>query len=363
MICRALIASLALGLTTACGGSGTDSADSKATEGPSENVVQPAAQKANGVVNVYSGRHYDSDRIMYDTFEAETGIKVRLREASGSALLETMKVEGEASPADLVITSDAGALYRFQDAGLLQPLQSDALEAAIPANFREPEGHWFGFAKRARVIVYDPTRLSGEQVDEYIDLAAPELQGDICMRSSSNIYNLSLMADMIERLGADQAEATAKAIVNNFARAPKGGDTAQIQSVAAGECAAAFVNHYYWVRLTQSGSDKDRDVAAKTKLSFPEQDAGGTHVNVTGAGLAANAPNKDNAIKLLEWLATTEGQSMLVTETREFPMVEGAALPAGLEALPDFKQSQMPLSVFGERQAEAQMIYDRAGWN
>ncbi len=338
-------------LLTSCGQTNNDNADN------------PLPTGKDAVVNVYSARHYDSDRLMYDAFEAETGIKVRLRESRGSTLLEAMKVEGASSPADLVISADAGILYRFQSAGLLQPLVSETLETVIPQNFREPDGHWFGLSKRARIIVYDPERLNEVQVDTYSDLAAPELAGEVCMRSSSNIYNLSLMADLIERLGADEAEDLARNIVQNFARQPKGGDTAQIQSVAAGECSVALTNHYYWVRLTQSGSDKDRDVAAKTKLSFPEQDADGTHVNVTAAGLAAHAPNRENAVRLLEWLATPAGQAMLVTETKEFPMLEGVELPAGLEDLPDFKQSSMTLSVFGKRQSEAQQVYDRAGWN
>ena len=341
-------------ILTGCGQSGDDNAD---------NTSDGKNSESNGVVNVYSARHYDSDKDMFKAFEADTGIKVRLRESKGSTLLEAMKVEGESSPADLVIAADAGILYRFQTEGLLQSMSSEALETAIPAHFREPGGHWFGLSKRARIIVYDPERLTAEQVASYADLAAPELAEDVCMRSSSNIYNLSLMADLIERLGAGEAEAVASKIVQNFARAPKGGDTAQIQSVAAGECAAAFTNHYYWVRLTQSGSAKDREVAAKTQLSFPEQETTGTHVNVTAAGLAANAPNKENAVELIEWLATEKGQAMLVTETREFPMIEGAKLPKGLETLPKFKESTMPLTVFGERQSEAQQVYDRAGWN
>lgn len=342
---------LASTLMSACSGAGDDNADTQ------------AALQSQGVVNVYSARHYDSDKLMYDTFEEETGIKVRLRESRGSALLEAMKVEGASSPADIVISADAGILYRFQTQDLLQPLSSEALESVIPANFREPNGHWFGLSKRARIIVYDPERLTADQVASYKDLASADLAGEICMRSSSNIYNLSLMADLIERLGAEEAEAIAKQIVTNFARQPKGGDTAQIQSVAAGECSAAFTNHYYWVRLAQSSSEQDREVARRTALAFPEQDSAGTHVNVTAAGLAAHAPNKENAIKLLEWLATPKGQAMLVTETREFPMLSDVELPEGLEELPEFQQSAMPLTVFGERQSEAQQIYDRAGWN
>lgn len=329
-----------------------------------EDITENKEKKSGvGVVNVYSSRHYDSDRVMYDAFEAETGIKVRLRESKGTALLETMKVEGESSPADMVITSDAGSLYRFQSAGLLQPLHSTVLEKSVPEKFREPEGYWFGLAKRARVIVYDPSRLSADQVDEYTDLSDSALAGEVCQRSSSNIYNLSLMADMIERLGAEAAETTAEAIVSNFARPPKGGDSAQIQSVAAGECSAAFTNHYYWVRMNQSASAKNREATDKTALSFPEQAAGGTHVNITGAGLAAHAPNRGNAVKLMEWLATQKGQSMLVTETKEFPIVEGVPHPDGLEVLPEFIESEMSLSVFGARQSEAQKIYDRVGWN
>ena len=336
---------------------------SQSSDDNADNTKEANKTEANGIVNVYSARHYDSDKLMYEAFEADTGIKVRLRESKGSTLLEAMKIEGKSSPADLIISADAGILYRFQTEELLQPLSSAALEAAIPEHFREPEGHWFGLSKRARIIVYDPQRLTADQVSSYADLAQPELSDDVCMRSSSNIYNLSLMADLIERLGSEEAEGIASKIVENFARAPKGGDTAQIQSVAAGECAAAFTNHYYWVRLTQSGSEKDREVAAKTKLSFPEQDTTGTHVNVTAAGLAANAPNKENAVALLEWLATPKGQAMLVTETREFPILDDVELPLGLESLPDFKESTMPLTVFGKRQSEAQQVYDRAGWN
>lgn len=345
---------IAAAILTGCGQSDNDNADN------TENAKNSAP---TDVVNVYSARHYDSDKLMFDTFEADTGIKVRLREAKGSTLLEAMKVESSSSPADIVISADAGILYRFQSEGLLQPTTSGVLSSAIPEHFREPEGYWFGLSKRARIIVYDPERVSAEQVRSYSDLAAPEFAEDVCMRSSSNIYNLSLMADLIERLGRDEAEALATNIVENFARQPKGGDTAQIQSVAAGECAVAFTNHYYWVRLTQSGSEKDQEVASKTKLSFPEQETTGTHVNVTAAGIAANAPNKENAIKLLEWLAAPTGQAMLVAETKEFPILADVKLPDGLETLPSFKESTMPLTVFGERQSEAQQVYDRAGWN
>ena len=328
---------------------------------PVDSAAEPAVQRT-GILNVYSARHYDSDKVMYDTFEKETGIRVRFRESGAAELIETMKAEGDASPADVIIASDAGTLYRFQDAGFTQGVQSAALETAIPPHFREPDGNWFGLAKRARIIVYDPARLQPEDVDQYADLADGKLHGEVCMRSSSNIYNLSLMGEFIGRWGADKAAAWARNVVANFARPPQGGDTTQIESIAAGECSVALINHYYWVRMA-TGTNAAKAKAARTKLSFPEQDGVGTHVNVTAAAVAAHAPNKENAVRFIEWLATPEGQQLLTSETKEFPMIAGVPLPEGLDALPDFKQSQFPLQQLGENQAEAQAIYDRAGWN
>ena len=347
---RSLIAIMTLGLITACGPSATD------TQPIENNVENP------GVLNIYSARHYDSDKEMYKAFEAETGIKVRVRESGAAELLETMKAEGELSPADMVIASDAGTLYRFQAAGLTQSIQSDALNTAIPEQFRDPDGHWVGLTKRVRVIVFDPAQVDAEQVDEYADLAGPDFAGNICMRSSTNIYNLSLMGEFIGRWGAEAAEDWANKVVSNFARKPQGGDTTQIESIAAGECTAALVNHYYWVRLSQ-GSDAQQALTEATQLSFPDQEAGGAHVNVTGAVLAAHAGNRENAIRFIEWLATPVGQSMLTIETKEFPIVAGAQLPTGLEALPNFVESTFPLNQLGANQNEAQAIYDRAGWN
>jgi iron(III) transport system substrate-binding protein len=332
-----------------------------APESAAEAAATPAPAQA-GVLNVYSARHYDSDKVMYDTFEKDTGIRVRFRESGAPELIETMKAEGDASPADVIIASDAGTLYRFQAAGFTQGIQSDLLESVIPPHFRDPDGNWFGLAKRARVIVYDPSRLQPDEVDQYEDLANGNLQGEICMRSSSNIYNLSLMGEFIGRWGSEKATAWARSVVANFARQPQGGDTTQIESIAAGECSAALINHYYWVRMA-TGTDSDRAKTAKTKLSFPEQDTVGTHVNVTAAAVAAHAPNRDNAVRFIEWLATPEGQTLLTSETKEFPMLAGVPLPDGLDALPDFKQSDFPLDQLGVNQAEAQEIYDRAGWN
>lgn len=299
---------------------------------------------------------------MYDMFEEETGIRVRFREMSSSQLFETMKAEGDDSPADIVIAADAGTLWKFQDAGLLQPVESETLNAAIPEKFREPDGHWFGLAKRARIIVYDPERLSEEQIGEYGALADDGLDGELCMRSSSNIYNLSLMSELIERWGEDKAGEWAKDVHDNFSRDPRGGDTTQIESIAAGECSAALINHYYWVRMATSRSEDRRALAEATALAFPET-GDGTHVNVTGAGMAANAPDPEAAQAFLEFLVTRNGQELLVSETKEFPMVAGVPLPDGLDELPDFIESAVALNKLGENQATAQTLYDRAGWN
>jgi len=329
------------------------------SETSGEAAAAPAKQAET--ISIYSTRHYDSDRLIYQAFEDKTGIRVRAREGQSAGLLEAMKAEGDASPADIVIATDAGTLWQFQTAGLLQSVESETLEAAIPEKFREPEGHWFGLSRRARVIVFDPKRHSADKIGEYGALASEELKGEICMRSSANIYNLSLMAELIERWGEEDARIWARAVRNNFARQPSGGDTTQIESIAAGECSVALVNHYYWARLATSTSEEKRDIAQATELAFPAAGEG-THVNITGAGVAANAPNKDNAVAFLEFLASPEGQALLITETQEFPMVEGVDFPSGLEDLSNFVTSTIPLSKFGEQQAAAQKIYDRAGW-
>ena len=354
---RTLCASATALLLAACGQpAAQDPAAAPASE------VAASAPATGQVLNVYSARHYDSDKILFAKFEEATGIKVNVRESGAPELLETMKAEGANSPADVIIVSDAGALYRFQREGFTQAVRSEALEAAIPAQLREKDGHWFGLAKRVRVIVYDPQLLPTEEVDTYADLAEDRLKGEICMRSSTNIYNLSLLSEFIGRNGSEAAEAWAKGVASNFARPPEGGDTAQIEAVAAGQCAAAIVNHYYWVRLA-TGSTEERLTAAKTTVSFPDQDGAGTHVNITGAAVAANSKSPEAAVKFIEFLATPEGQALLTTETKEFPIVAGVDYPEGLDLLPGFKASDYPLTELGTNQAEAQAIFDRAGWN
>lgn len=313
-------------------------------------------------VNVYSSRHYDSDRVMYEAFEKETGIRVRFREARPSQLLETMKAEGENGLADVILLSDVGTFWQFQSADLIQPFDSTTLSSRIPSNLRHRDGYWYGFAKRFRGIAYDPRKQKADEVSDYGTLAQPKFKNQVCARSSANIYNLSLLSEFIIKDGAKLASEWASSVVKNFARPPQGGDTAQLQSIAAGECSIAVVNHYYWVRLKNSDSESRQKVAQRTALAFPDQSTGGTHVNITGAALARFAKNKEGAIKFIEWLSTAKGQSLLVEETKEFPIVEGVPLPEGLEVLPPIDASNTPLDQLGPKQSQARKIYIEAGW-
>lgn len=333
------------------------------------NPSEPAPQSNEGAetaktLTLYSSRHYDSDKALYAQFEEQAGVTLEVREAGADQLLETMKAEGDQSPADIILTSDAGSLWRFQDAGLTQTITSEAIEGLVPANYRQADGHWFGVARRMRGIAYDPARLSAADLATWGDLAEEDKRGEICVRSSSNIYNLSLMGELIDRLGSEAAGSWASAIVTNMARNPQGGDTDQIRAIAAGECSIAIVNHYYWVRLATSEKEADQQAASATTFTLPEFAPGsGSHINITGAAVAATADDVSLATQFIEFLLTEEGQRALTTETKELPIVDGAAMPEGVSVLPDFMPSDTNLEVYGQNQAEAQRLFDLAGWN
>ena len=330
---------------------------------PKAAETSPDAQMVPQTLTIYSSRHYDSDRALYAAYEEKTGVKVQIREAGADQLLETMKAEGTNSPADLIIAADAGALWRFQDAGLTQPLDDAEIDAHVPANLRQSEGHWIGLGKRVRLVAYDPERFTEPDVDAWLKLAEPDKQGEICVRSSSNIYNLSLMAEMIARLGSEGAEAWARGIVANMARNPQGGDTDQVRAVAAGQCGIAIVNHYYWLRLATSASVSDRNIAEATKITIPHfPDGKGAHVNITGIAVSASAKDAELAKDFILFLMSDEGQQMLTTETKELPISATATLPEGADMIPAYTPSDTPLDKYGENQAEAQRLYDLAGW-
>jgi iron(III) transport system substrate-binding protein len=315
------------------------------------------------VLNLYSSRHYNTDEALYSNFTKQTGIRINRIEAPEDALLERLRNEGAASPADVLITVDAGRLWRAEQMGLFQPVKSATLDARIPASLRHPEGMWFGFSTRARAIVYAKDAVKPGEIRSYEDLADPKWKGKVCMRSSSNMYNLSLMSSMIDHLGEPKAEAWAKGVAANFARAPKGGDTDQIKAVAAGECALTMVNTYYYVRLLKSAKPDERAAIERVGMVWPNQDNRGTHVNISGAGVLKSAPNRESAVRFLEYLASDDAQRYFANGNNEFTVVRSVAVDnRELASLGNFKADQINVSVFGRNQPAAQKVYDRAGW-
>ncbi|MGK7906640.1 MAG: Fe(3+) ABC transporter substrate-binding protein [Synechococcus sp.] len=322
------------------------------------------ARGANGeqVLNLYSSRHYDTDEVLYDIFTEQTGIEINLVEGKGDELIERIKSEGDNSSADLFMTVDVGMLWKADNEGLFQPIESDALEAAVPDNLQHPENHWFGLTQRARVIVYNPETVDPSELSTYEALAEPEWEGRVCIRSSSNIYNQSLMGSLIANLGTDAASAWAEGMVNNFARDPEGGDTDQIKAVAAGLCDVAIANHYYYARLVKSDDAADQAVVDSTAIFFPNQGDRGTHVNISGAGLLANAPHPNAAKAFLEYLVTPEAQAVFAEGNNEYPVVEGVEVDPVVAELGDFKTDAASVNAFGENNAQALLIFDEAGW-
>lgn len=315
-----------------------------------------------GEVNVYSARHYDADLAIYDAFTCGSGIKVNLIESEGDALIERLAQEKEASPADIFITADAGVLWRAQSRGLFRPITDETILERVPARFRHPAGEWIGLSKRARVVVYDKSKGLPEGLASYEDLADPRFKGMICVRSSSNVYNQSLLASIIANDGAAAGEAWARGVAANFARAPEGNDTSQIEAVAAGICRLAIVNSYYVARY-KDPTDKQKFAIGKSiAVFYPNQSDRGAHINISGAGVARHAPNAANAERLIAYLLTDESQEAFAKGNNEYPIVEGLAPEGPIAAFGPFKEDTLAVSELGELQAEAVKAFDRAGW-
>jgi iron(III) transport system substrate-binding protein len=314
------------------------------------------------VVNLYTGRHYQTDEKLYEGFTKATGIKINRIEGSEDEIIERIRNEGANSPADVLITVDVGRLWRAQQAGLFGQVKSPGLEARIPANLRDPNGEWFGFSTRARVLVYAKDKVKPAEVARYEDLAAPTMKGRICARSGGHVYNLALLASIIAADGESKAEAWAKSVAGNLARAPKGGDTDQIRAVGAGECDVAISNTYYFVRLMNSTKPEDKELVAKLAVSFPNQADRGTHVNISGGGMVKTAPNKENARRLLEYLASDEAQKYFSDGNNEWPAAEVKTENKALNSLGTFKVDHVNVGTLGRNQPTAQAIYNRAGW-
>lgn len=313
-------------------------------------------------VNVYSGRHYDSDIALFDAFTEETGIKVNIIEAGGDALIERIAQEGEASPADLFITADAGILWRGEQRDIFRSLDNEALNERVPAKFRHPSGKWFGLSKRARIIIYNKEMGLPAGFDEYADLADPAYRDAVCIRSSSNIYNQSLLASRIAHDGEEAAEHWARGVAANFARKPQGNDTSQIEAVAAGLCRFGVVNSYYVARFIGADDAEKAAIGEKVGVLFPDQNGRGTHVNISGAGIAKYAPNPKNAEKLLAYLLRDEAQQFFAAGNNEYPVAPTVEATGPVAQLGSFKEDDLPVVALGANQPEAVRIFDRVGW-
>jgi iron(III) transport system substrate-binding protein len=326
-------------------------------------IASPAILRAQTrVLNLYSSRHYDTDEALYSDFTKQTGITVNRVEAGEDPLLARMQSEGANSPADVLVTVDAGRIERANGLGLLQPFASEALASRIPANLRDPDGHWFGFSTRARVILVAKDKVADGAIATYEDLADPKWKGKVLIRSSTNVYNQSLTGAMLAAHGPEKTEAWARGVVANMARPPRGGDTDQIKAAAAGEGDVAVANTYYFGRLTKSDKPEDKAVVEKLKVVFPNQGDRGTHVNISAAGIARHAKNLDAAKAYLEYLSTPSAQRYFAHGNSEYPVVAGVAPPDHVAAWGTFKADSLNARVFARNNAEALKIMDRAGW-
>ncbi len=318
------------------------------------------AVPVTGEINVYSARHYDTDLALYEDFTKATGIRVNRIEADADALIERIAAEGEYSPADLFITVDAGRLWRAEEAGILAPVDSPVLATRIPANLRDPQNRWFALTTRARIVIYNKAKGKPAGLDTYQDLAKPEFGGRICMRSSSSVYNIALLSSLIAHDGAAKAGEWAKGVVANFKRAPQGNDMSNIEAVAAGECDISLVNTYYLARFD---TPEKRKVLESVGIIFPNQATTGTHVNMSGAGVVKTAPNRANAVKFLEYLASDSAQKYLAGDNNEYPAAKGVAPTSAVEALGPFRADTLGAAEIGRNEARAVELFNAARWN
>lgn len=319
------------------------------------------------VLNLYSARHYQTDEQLYSNFTKQTGIKINRIEADDNALLERLKNEGKNSPADVILLVDAARLWRAQIDGLFQPVKSKILDSRIPANLRGKDdgkgAEWYGFSTRGRIIVYNKATVKPEDVATYESLADPKNKGKVCTRSGSHPYMLSLIGSMIERTGEAATEKWAQGMLTNFARPPRGGDTDQIKGVASGECGVALANTYYYVRLLRSTKPEEKEMMNKVAFLWPNQQTSGVHLNISGGGVAKNAPHREAAMKFLEYLASDEAQAYLANGNNEWPVVATAvAKNPTLDAMGKFKAENVPIATIGKNQIAAQRILDRVGY-
>src|SRR5690554_7805080 len=314
------------------------------------------------IVNVYTHRHYKADDQLFSDFTEATGIKVNIVSASADELIQRLETEGANSNADILITVDAGRLYRAQEKDLLQPVSTEKLLANIGENFREPEGYWYGITYRARIIAYAKDRVKPEDIQRYEDLTDPKWKGKVLIRSSENIYNQSLLASIIIADGEEKAKEWAAGVVANLARNPKGSDRDQVKAVAAGEGDIAVVNTYYIGLMLNDANEEERKAGQSVGIIFPNQENRGTHINISGIGVTKHAPHKENAIKLIEFLSGIEAQQTLANLNYEYPINPDASKASILKTWGDFKSDAVELYKLGEYNSKAVKIFDEVGW-
>ncbi len=345
MLRRYLILSFAIGsglFFSACSG------EQKEAEPMEEAAEQTAVE--SGIVNVYTHRHYPADKELYAEFTKQTGIEVNVVSAGADELIKRLETEGDKSPADLLITVDAGRLHRAMALGLLQPVSTPTLQENVPAHLRDKDNNWYGLTVRARIVAYAPDRVDPKKLETYSALADKEWKGKLLIRSSSNVYNQSLMAAMIEHKGAEKAAEWAKGIVDNMARTPAGNDRDQIKGIAAGLGDIAVVNSYYYNMMQNSDDEAEREAASKVEITFPQFEDGGIHINVSGAGVTKSAANAENAIKLLEFLTSEAAQRKFAEANFEYALKD------------DINNDGISLGKLGENNEKAVMIFDQVGW-
>jgi iron(III) transport system substrate-binding protein len=313
-------------------------------------------------VNLYSARKEALIKPLLDKFTQKTGVSVNLVTGKADNLITRLRSEGKYSPADLLLTTDVGRLYRAKQQGLTQAITvSDAIET-LPVNFRDEQGHWLGLSLRARPLMVSLEKMDVQTITNLEDITDPQWKGRVCIRSSNNIYNQSMVASLIAQLGEEAAQEWVNGLVKNFARPPQGGDRDQIKAVAAGLCDVAIANTYYLAGMLSSKDETTQQQAKKVKVIWPNQANRGTHINISGVAMAKNAPNKDAAAKLIDFLLSEESQLWYATTNHEYPVLADIAWSELLQSFGTFKTEQVPLGKLGELNAAAVQMMDRAGW-
>ena len=321
-------------------------------------------EKKSNEVNLYSQRHYSVDELQYENFTKLTGIKVNVIKANADELIERLKNEGDKSPADLFISVDAGKLQRAADLNLLQKVSNSTINTNVSKDLMDINGYWTPITYRARIIVYSNDRVNKSDLSTYEDLANEKWKGRILVRSSSNAYNQALMSSIVANLGSEVASDWSVGVVKNFARDPKGSDRDQVKAIAAGQGDIAIVNSYYIGLLLSSQKEEELDAGRSVSVFFPNQgdNERGSHINVSGIGLAKYSPNKENAIKLMEYLTSEEAQNTYVNNSYEYAANPNVKPSKIVQDWGTFKTDKLDLNMLGKFREEAIRIFDKTGW-